>query len=109
MSGVLYYYYHVEHEISDLFSVELAIPHKRSSRKSEWFCCDGDGENETNEAKESLCNSPPFILYSFAFYSIFPLQQFYWTWADLRLTPSARPDFCIGGAHPKKTIVRYIK
>jgi hypothetical protein len=59
-------------EISDLFSVELAVPYnKRSSRKLEQFCCDGDGENETNEAKESLCNGPPFILYSFAFYSNF--------------------------------------
>jgi hypothetical protein len=34
MSGVLYYRYHVEHKISNLFSVELTIPHKRSSRKS---------------------------------------------------------------------------
>ncbi len=73
-------------KISNLFSVELAVPHKRSSRKSERFCCEKeemrfqswknspprDGEKETNEANESLCNGRPFILWNFALYSNFP-------------------------------------
>ncbi len=88
MSGVLYYYYHVEHEISDLFSVELAIPHKLSSRKSNRFCGEKrkwdfrvertrsrDGEKETNEANECLRNGRPLILYNFALYSNFPCSD----------------------------------
>jgi hypothetical protein len=119
MSGVLYYRYHVEHEISDLFSVELAIPHKRSSRKSERFCCEKeemrfqswknspshDGEKETNEANESLCNGRPFILCSLLCLLLqFPLQRCDWAWAILRLTRRARPDFGISGSEPRMNL-----
>jgi hypothetical protein len=41
----------VEHKIRDLFCVELAIPHKRSSRTLERFYCE-EGGSEISGSKD---------------------------------------------------------
>jgi hypothetical protein len=52
--SVLYYRLHVEHKISNIFSVELTIPHKRSSHQRISHIDNKLNELTTNEDDENV-------------------------------------------------------